>query len=81
MAENNNVQGYFGPVLGKKAARITVLIVALVFAGGFWLLTEAGVIEPGPVVAIIGVVLFVIIAFPLGMLVGGWSDKKINPDE
>lgn len=32
-------------------------------------------------VVVIGLVLFVIIAFPLGMLVGGSADKKINPEE
>lgn len=78
---NNKGRWYLGRVLGKKAARITVLLVALAFLGGFLLLSEIGVIEPGPAVAIIGVVLFVIVALPLGILVGGSADKKINPEE
>lgn len=69
---------YLGRLVGNRAARITVGLVALAFAGGFWLLTESGAIEPGPTVAIIGVVLFVVIALPLGWLVGRSADRKIN---
>lgn len=71
---------YLGRVLGNKAAKITVGVVALAFAGVFWLLTETDVIEPGPTVAVIGIVIFVIVAAPIGWLVGGAADKKINPD-
>lgn len=66
MAKNTG-RWYLGRVFGNKAARMTVLLVALAFAGGLWLLTETGVIEPGPTVALIGVVLFVIVAAPLGV--------------
>lgn len=69
---------YAGKLLGSKAARITVSVVALLFAGGFWLLTETGVIEPGTTVAVIGVTLFVIVAFPAAMLVGGSAERKID---
>ncbi len=72
---------YAGRVLGNKAARIMVLLVALAFVGIFWVLNETGVIEPGTGVAIVGVALFVIVAFPLGMLVGGAADRKINPEQ
>lgn len=72
---------YIGRVLGNKAARIAVLLVALAFVGGFWLLTEMGVLEPGPTVAVIGVVLFVVVAFPLAMLVGGSTEKGINRED
>lgn len=77
MADNTG-RWYLGRVLGSKAARITVLVVALVFAAGFWLLNEMGAIEPGTGVAVTGVVLFVIVAFPLAMFVGGAAEKKIG---
>ena len=72
---------YIGRVLGNKAARITVLLVALAFVGIFWVLNETGVIEPGTGVAVVGVVLFVLVAGPLGMLVGNAADKKVNPQQ
>lgn len=72
---------FAGRVLGKKAARITVLLVALAFVGIFWVLNETGVIEPGAGVAVVGVALFVLVAGPLGMLVGSAADKKVNPEQ
>lgn len=77
----NTGRWYLGRVIGNRAARITIGLIAVVFAGGFWILTETGVIEPGTTVAIIGVVLFVVVALPVAWLVGGGADKKINPDQ
>lgn len=71
---------YLGRVLGNKTVRITVGLVASAFAGVFWLLTETGLIEPGPTVAVIGVALFVILAAPVAFLVGGAAEKKVNAD-
>ncbi|GAA1162906.1 hypothetical protein [Nesterenkonia sandarakina] len=68
-------------VIGNRAARIAVLVVALLFAGGFWLLQNTGVIEPSETVAIVGVALFVLVAFPVALLTGRSSDKALNREK
>ncbi|MBA8920240.1 hypothetical protein [Nesterenkonia jeotgali] len=65
-------------VIGNRAARIAVLLVALVFLGCFWILESTGVIERNETVAIVGVVLFVVVAFPTAMLVGRASDRTLE---
>lgn len=81
MTENSKGRWYIGRVLGNRAARITVLLIALAFVGGFALLQNMGLIEPGTTVAVIGVILFAIVAFPVAMIVGNAANRKINPNE
>ncbi|GAA1102347.1 hypothetical protein GCM10009650_01140 [Nesterenkonia jeotgali] len=52
--------------------------MALVFLGCFWILESTGVIERNETVAIVGVVLFVVVAFPTAMLVGRASDRTLE---
>lgn len=71
---------YAEGLVGNKVVRVAVLIVGLVFIGGFWLLDNLGVIEPGQIVAIVGVALFVVVAIPVALLAGRASDRTLNRD-
>lgn len=78
MAKNGKAQSYLAGLAGNRVARIAVLVTALIFIGGFWLLDSAGIIEPGQTVAIIGVAVFVIVAFPIAMVAGKMTDEKLG---
>ncbi|WP_147107231.1 hypothetical protein [Nesterenkonia populi] len=62
------------------AARVTITVIALLFVGGFWLLTEVGLVEPGQTTAVVGVTLFFVVAIPITFLVGWNSEKKLDPN-
>lgn len=73
--------------VGLPVRAVTELILvpigalALAFAGGFWLLQQSGVLQPSTTVAVVGIAIFVVVAFPAAMIVGGATDRKVNPDQ
>ena len=72
---------WFAYILGTRASRISILAVALAFIGIFWLLSEMDVVETGRTAGIIGVILFVIVAFPIALLVGRSVTRKAEPED
>ncbi|MEQ3548878.1 hypothetical protein WIS52_00215 [Pseudonocardia nematodicida] len=67
-------------IVGNRASRIAVMLVALAFLGAFALLESAELVTRGPAVATVGVVLFVLVALPVGLAVGRRADRALGRD-
>ncbi len=80
MSTRGTPGSYAKGLVGNRVVRIAVLVVALVFIGGFWVLNNLGIIEPGQTVAIIGVALFVVVALPVAVVARRASDRTLNRD-
>ncbi|MGJ9425284.1 hypothetical protein ACHABX_05510 [Nesterenkonia halotolerans] len=71
---------YAKGLVGNRVVRIAVLVVVLVFIGGFWVLDNLRIIEPSQTVAVIGVALFVVVALPVALVAARASDRALDRD-
>jgi hypothetical protein len=53
---------------------VVVAVLAIVIIAGKWLLAQAGVAIPGPLLTILGIILFIVLLIALLHFVGGGLD-------
>lgn len=71
-------------VARKAAGSITAVVmvgIALLFVGGFWLLNDSGIVGTGTTTAVVGIVLYFLVAVPVALVAGFTSEQKLDADD